>query len=379
MHLSYFCSLSYLALAFRQSAAQTYNGAEDPRVQVELTLDHPTNGVSTTPDGRIFLVISRVDGSTGPAVVEYNRDDNSTTAYPNKEWNSYTPGANPATHFIGVNSQRIGPDGKLWIVDKGAAEFNAPLLLPDGPKIVRINIQTNEVDKVYFLGNVTQSTSFIDDIRFNPQSNKAYITDAGTPPGIIVLDLDTSMAVRTLTSHPSTQGTMPPSAEGTFLTFHSKPFYIYADQHEVSPDGSTYYYQPCQGGMSMIPTSSLDRAFYNSSFNTNSLLGSDVQPFALTPSTGGTAIDANGALYVSDTNSQRIVKVSPNGTMSTLVQDPRLLWVDAMWISSDGRLWMPAAQLNRGTVFNDGENYIETPLYVFSIDVGVGPSEIDHA
>lgn len=62
-----------------------------------------------------------------------------------------------------------------------------------------------------------------------------------------------------------------------------------------------------------------------------------------------------------------------------VVQDPRLLWVDAMWIDTYGKLWMPAAQLNRGIPFNNGSNYIEKPLYVYTIDIGVGPSPIDHA
>jgi hypothetical protein len=34
--------------------------------------------------------------------------------------------------------------------------------------------------------------------------------------------------------------------------------------------------------------------------------------------------------------------------MTTLVQDPRLIWVDAMWIDAKGTLWIPWPQLNRG-------------------------------
>lgn len=364
-------------LLFTQSLAQTYTGPQDPRVKTELVLEHPANGVSTTPDGRIFLVISRVDGSTGPAIVEYDRSTNTSTAYPNEEWNSYAEGKDPGTHFVGINGQRIGPDGKMYVVDKGGADFGAAIELPHGPKIVRVDLQSNEVDRIYYLGNATKSFSFVDDIRFNPTSGFAYLTDAGTP-GLMIMNLETGVVVRALDNHPSTKGVMPVSAEGSFLYFNDEPFHIYADHLEVSPDGKQFYFQPCQGGMSRIATQQLDRAFYNSSLNTNSVLGSFVEPFALTPSTGGTAIDANGNIFVSDTNSQRIVKVAPNGTMSTLVQDPRLLWVDAMWIDGDQKLWMPAAQLNRGTPFNDGESFIEKPLYVYSIDIGAGPSAIDH-
>lgn len=100
---------------------------------------------------------------------------------------------------------------------------------------------------------------------------------------------------------------------------------------------------------------------------------------SLTISLGGTAIDAHGNIYVSDTDRQEILKISPNGTWSVFIHDERLLWVDAMWVDSQQKLWMPAAQLNRGTPFNNGSSFVHKPLYIFTIDIGVGPSRIDHA
>jgi sugar lactone lactonase YvrE len=358
--------------------AQSFYGPQDPRLQVQLTVQHPINGVSTTPEGRLFIIYARVDGSKGPQIAEYNQTTNTSTAYPNEKWNSYADGKDPATHFVGVNSQRIGPDGKLYVVDKGGAAIGAPILLPYGPKLVQIDLDTNAVSRIYYMGNATRSNSLLDDVRFNPDSNRAYLTDAGSP-GLIVLDLDTGSAVRVLDGDPTTSATVPVSAEGNVLYIDGKPAYIYADQLEVSPDGKHFYFQPANGGLQRIATKWLEQAFYNSSLNSNDILGAYVEPYAHTPSTGGTAIDANGAIYVSDTDSQRIIKIATNGTMELLVQDPRLLWVDAMWIDSQQRLWMPAAQLNRGTPFNNGKNFVEAPLHVFSIDIGVGPSAIDHA
>ena len=98
--------------------------------------------------------------------------------------------------------------------------------------------------------------------------------------------------------------------------------YVYADQLEVSPDGKYFYFQPASGGMSRIATCYLDQAFYNSSLATGPL-SSYVEPYAHTPPTGGTAIDAQGNIYNSDTDSQRIIKIAPNGTMTTLVQDSK--------------------------------------------------------
>lgn len=62
-----------------------------------------------------------------------------------------------------------------------------------------------------------------------------------------------------------------------------------------------------------------------------------VETFAHTPSTGGTAIDAAGNIYVSDIDRQLILKIAPDRSISTLIHDPRLLWVDAMWIDHGQR------------------------------------------
>lgn len=103
-----------LTLIASLASSRTCPGPEDSRVQTAITLETPSNGVSTTPDGRIFLLYARVDGSTGPQVVEYNSTTNTTSPYPDVSWNNYTQGSDPSTHLIRTNSQRIGPDGSLW-------------------------------------------------------------------------------------------------------------------------------------------------------------------------------------------------------------------------------------------------------------------------
>lgn len=278
-----------------------------------------------------------------------------------------------------MNSQRIGPDGALWLVDTGSPGFGSPVIFPNGPKLVQVNLTTNTVQRVYPMGNALRSTSLLDDVRFNPAANTAYLTDAGAP-ALIILDLLTGALVRVLDNSPSTSAYMPTSARGTLLHGPypaTSLLYLYADQLEVSPDSTFLYFQPTSGGMSRIPTSYLDASITNSSLAL--LLDDYVTPFAQTPSTGGTAIDANGSIYVSDLDRSQILKVSPNGTTSVLVTDERLGWVDAMWVSSQGVLWMPAPQLDLGVPFQGGVDRVPKPVFVFTIDLGVGPSGIDHA
>jgi len=193
---------SLLALAFLNGirpsrSLQQQQQQQQPTLEIALTPDAPVNGVSTTPSGRIFLLYARVDGSQGPQVVEWNSTTNGTTPIPDAEWNSFTEDKDPATHLIRTNSQRVWPDGALWLVDVGSPSFGAPVIFPDGPKLVQFNLTTNEVQRVYFLGNATRTNSLLDDVRFNPLTGKAYLTDAGSP-GLIVLDLATGFAVRVL-------------------------------------------------------------------------------------------------------------------------------------------------------------------------------------
>ncbi|EME82847.1 uncharacterized protein MYCFIDRAFT_80443 [Pseudocercospora fijiensis CIRAD86] len=375
-----FSILSLVAIGLRYINAQTYTGPEDSRIETALTLDVPTNGVSTTPSGRLFLVLSRVDGSKGPQVVEYNRTTSTMTAYPNEEWNSYADGKDPGSHLVRINSQRIGPDGKLYLVDVGSPSFGEPVIFPHGPKLVQVDVEKNEVSRIFWMANATRYNSLLDDVRFNPATGKAYLTDAGSP-GLIVLDLASGDSRRVLESYPGiTQGATPMSAEGQYIvqSANGESLFIHADQLEVSPDGKWLYFQPANGGMSKIETSWLNQAFYNTSL-AGDVLKSYVQVHSLTPPTSGTAIDADGCVYVSDTDSQRIIKLDPSGKKELVVQDPRLLWVDAMWIDSEKKLWMPAAQLNRGIPFGNGKLNITKPLHTFTIDIGVGPSLIDHA
>lgn len=187
---------------------------KDPRLDTAVVSETPVNGASTTPDGRTFLLYARVDGSTGPTVVE--SIGNTTVPYPNLKWNSYNASKDPSTHFVRINSQRIGPDGQLWIVDVGSPSFGEPVILPEGPKLVTINVTTDEVTRVYPMGNVTLAQSLLDDIRFNPESGKAYLTDAGVP-ALIVLDIASGEARRVLENDVSTRGSMPVSAEGRLL------------------------------------------------------------------------------------------------------------------------------------------------------------------
>lgn len=340
----------------------------DAPLDTVLKSDTVANGIATTRDGRIFLPFSRIDGSSGPQVVEWK--DGKPVAYPDDTWNGWKQGGDPAKAFVRVNALRIGPDGALWVVDTGAPGFEKPKL-PHGPKIVKVDIAAGKVDRVYDLDSATSDKSFVDDIRFHSQL--AYITDAGAP-GVIVLDLASGATRRVLDNDPSMTAQRPMTGDAHVMRGpDGKPIKIHADQLEVSPDGKFFFYQPASGPMSRIATRYLDDPKIDSK-----QLSKHVTTFAKTPSTGGTAIDAEGTIYVSDVDHHRILAIKPDGSKSIVVEDRRLLWVDAMWIDDAGYLYMPAAQLDRMAPFNDGVSKVEFPIFVYKTKIGIGPPPSDH-
>lgn len=332
--------LASLSLAFFALADVTTD--RDDRLKTAVILDHPTTGASTTPEGRTFLKIARVDGTTGSQIVEVVGKNYTLVPYPNDEWNSWNASTDSAkdseNKYVSANAQRIGPDGRLWVIDSGALDQ-----FSNSSKLISFNLTTNEVDRIYYLGDVTTKDGSLNDVRFN--GKYAYLTEY-TIGSIIVLDLETGKARMLLREHKSVVAQMPLSAEGSLLrTAGTGKFeYINADQLEVSPDGKYFYYQPGSGYMSRIEAKYLNEALHNDEIAEK--LPDYVEPFSLTPSTGGTAIAADGTIFYSDGDRQEIRTLAPNGTSSLFVRDGRLLWIDAMWLDTQQRLWMCASQLN---------------------------------
>lgn len=208
----------------------------DPRLTVALTLNTTTAGISTTPEGRLFIIWNHIDGSTGPAISE-QAADGTFIPYPDEEWNAWNasdPSQDPNAHFLAPNTQRIGPDGLLWVLDNGGVENS---------KLVSFNLTTNKVARVYLLGNITIAASHWDDLRFNKDGNVAYLTDAGGA-AIGILDLTTGQLQRVLEYTQYTTSWFPASAEGIIRKFANGSYlYFHVDQLEVSPDGVWLYFR----------------------------------------------------------------------------------------------------------------------------------------
>jgi major royal jelly protein len=310
--------------------------------------------------GRTFVAGPRWSGSQGPAL---GRLDESGTprAYPDAEWNSWRPGADPARAFVNVNALHQY-QGSLWVVDTGSPDFGGNPL-PGGAKLVRIDLPGDRVRSiVHFTDTVALPGSYIDDVRFH--GNHAYLTDAGRP-GLIVVDLRTGQARRVLDNHPSVVApeNRPLILDGAVVRApDGKPLRVHADPLELSPDGRWLYYGSLHGPWSMVPTRLLDDASVPAGE-----LAAAVRPWLDLPAVGGVAMSRTGDFYYTDLVEHALMRRSPDGRITTVVRDDRLHWADAPFVASDGRIWLPVPQMDRVALFHNGQSTVHWPIQLFSI------------
>ncbi|KAH8646762.1 major royal jelly protein [Xylariales sp. PMI_506] len=355
---------SLMGLAAVPMAAALAEGLE-----LVYSVERPTQGIFISADGRKFLS-QRYSLTEAPQAVELLAD-NTTVLYPDAAWNSYNSSdsnSDPATTFVSIDGARIGPDGRFWLVDGGSSGLN------HSTKLVGVNLTTNAVDKLYYLDDIKATESGIDDVRFGPSGDVAYLSD--TAGALLVLNMTTGDGVRVLAGDSSATAWYPMMYNGTLVPGYGaagSTLAVGLDQIEVSPDGAWLYYQPCNGGLYKVAIEYVDATLTNSTLAET--LGDYAIPVALTPSTGGTTIDGDGNIYVSDTNLLAIWKVTPEGYATILVQDPALLWTDLMWVTADKKLWLPASQMRPG-----GDGLMAAgPNNIFTFPIDAGPSPIDHA
>lgn len=327
----------------QQRAAPPSNGPA--RLQLVATFEHQVTGVTVAPDGRIFVNFPRWTEDAPVSVAELTRDGR-IRPYPDAEWNSWRNvrknQLSASDHFVCVQSVVADGRGNLWVVDP-AAPATGPVV-PDGPKLVRIDLRTNRVAQVIrFDETVAPQGSYLNDVRFSTDGRHAYLTDAGAKGALVVVDLQTGRGRRVLDGHPSTQperdvvvrtdGRELRRPDGRGVEFA-------ADSIALSPDGRTLYWKALTGRtLYRIATAALDDPRLS-----DQALASRVERAGDTEPTDGLWMDGRGRLYLSAIE-RDAVHVRDGDRISTLVQDRRLRWPDTFSQGPDGAIYVTSSRI----------------------------------
>ncbi|HET7885865.1 MAG TPA: L-dopachrome tautomerase-related protein [Bradyrhizobium sp.] len=325
--------------------------SRDSRLQEVATFDHQVTGVTVAPDGRIFVNFPRWTEDTPVSVAEL-MPDGSTRPYPNEEWNAWRNArmseVSPGDHFVCVQSVVADRRGSLWVVDPAAP--NAEKTVKGGPKIVEIDLKSNGVKRVFPMSaDIAGPASYLNDIRLAPDGRFAYLTDSGSPGGLVVLETESGKAWRVLSEDASTQ--FDPSV--TVMT-DGKPLrrpderqpLFNADSLALSKDGNTLYWQALTGKtLYRVATSSIQSADAASHVR---------------PETVGTTEPADGLwtgehdeIYLSSLANNAVKVVNPkDGSMREVLTDSRLRWPDTFSQGPDGAIYVTASHIQDSPWFH---------------------------
>ncbi|PWK37838.1 major royal jelly family protein [Cupriavidus plantarum] len=329
------------------------------------------NGVAVDDAGRIYVSTPRWTGAHGPSVARLDARGKAE-AFPDARWNAEDATVPLGERFVNVNAMHRDANGGLWIVDTGVSGFGGTVV-PGAAKLVRVDLATGRVTRVYALGaDVARAHSYVDDIRVN--GRHAYLTDAGDP-AVIVLDIDSGRAVRVLQDHRSTRAAEDRDivVEGQVVRGpDGKALRVHADPLEVSPDGRWLYFAALSGPWWRIETRYLDAAVDAATDGERAqavaTIAAETARWADLPPVGGTAMDAAGNLYYSDLAHNALRRITPDLRTETILEDARLHWVDAPVFDSQGRLYLPVPQIDRVRLFQHGASRVQWPVHVYRLD-----------
>ena len=329
------------------------------------SFDHQATGVAVTADGRRFVNFPRWTEDAPISVAEVMKDG-SLRPYPDARWNSWRNAKSnelPVSDYF-VCVQSIVPDGQgnLWVVDPGAPGNEK--ILPGAPKLVKIDLATNQVTKVIAVpGTVALQGSYLNDIRFSPDGTMGYITDSGTRGAIIVVDLRSGKSWRTLDGSPTTQidKTVKVMLDGKPLVRPDgrQPAFA-ADGIAISNDGRTLYWQ----ALTRQTLYSIDTALLRDGMSDLDR-GRAIKTVAHTQVTDGLWMSKAGTLYLTSPTDYSVKRLDGN-TVASVLTDRRLRWPDTFSEGPDGTIYLTASHIQDTVWFKPGAPpALRTELFSF--------------
>jgi sugar lactone lactonase YvrE len=325
--------------------------------QVYSNSDFQITGIAVSKTGRLFVNFPRWSAEYSNAVLEVMKDG-SVKAFPDDAWNKWNRDPQLAgQNFVCVQAMYVDDTDTLWVLDPAAPMLMS--IVATGPKLVRIDLKTNQVVRVFPIdASVAKTNTYLNDVRIDTKKNFAYITDSGLG-GIITVDLSTGKAHRSLDGDVSVMpdksvkividGKAVVGATGETPAFHS-------DAIALSPDGDYLYYQA-------IAAKVLYRV------RTDALRDPNAKPvaekYADTFPVDGIWMDSKSNIYLSNLQQDGVSRLTPDKKIETVVTDKQLQWPDTFSEGPDGAIYITASHINDSPMFNNDKSTRTMPYAVF--------------
>jgi sugar lactone lactonase YvrE len=320
-------------------------------------------GVTISRTGRLFVNFPRWIDEPTPSVAEVAADG-SLVPYPNETINAWdkTPGESARDHFVSVQSVVADGEDALWILDAASSAFLD--VVQGGAKLLKVNLATNEIDRVYHFDNESApARSYLNDVRL--AHGFAFMSDSGLG-AIVVLNLTTGKVRRLLENHASTKAEpdVEPVIGGRPWKFadNTTP-QIHSNGLAIDPKLEHVYYKALTGRTlyRVAITALLDESL------SPEALGNFIESVAVTEPTDGLEFDAQGNLYLTSLEWNAIKVLRPDGRIEVFARAADFLWPDTMTMSHDGDLLFSASQFHLMPLFNGDVDKRTPPYKVFRL------------
>lgn len=326
--------------------------------------DMQASGIAALPDGRIILAFPRSAADhKGPRLAVLRNGKPQPF-----------PDAATQARFISPLGMTVDATGRLWVVDEGTV---AGEKTPPQPALLGIDAAGGQVVSTIALGagtGATRDDSHVNDVRVDMThgaKGTAYVSDTSTAdhPAIIVVDIATGKARRVLENAPSIR------ADPGFAMELDGQMLQYSPTHPVmgqggidgltlSADSTRLYWQP----LSSRRLYSAPTALVADPATTPAQLEKAIRDEGETAVVDGMATAPDNALYLTDIEHHAVIRRDPDGHLSMVAHDPRLIAPDSMALVGD-TLWLTVGQWVRLPVFHDGHDMEQRPWLLVRISL----------
>lgn len=322
--------------------------AEDA-LEVVVTSPEPIGNHAVSADGRVFYTIHPESRPAGAKLLEWV--DGAPKPFPSDEAQSLfeTP--------LGVVVDR---QNRLWLIDHGNHATGVA-------RLFAFDLNTGAlVHDHVFDSSVAQLGSVLQDLQVDSTGKHVFIADVSfwrKNPGLVVYDVEASRARRVLDSDPSV------SAQDWLIRNPTKDMVFFGvvalkpgvDGIAIDRNDEWVYY----GAMTHDTMYRIKVADLLDDSLSQGALAARVEAVGQKPLNDGLSTDNAGNLLITDVEHNAVIRMKPDGELTTLVRDNRIRWADALSYGPDGWLYVADSAIPDQMLQTKAHIEANAPYHIF--------------
>ncbi|KPK53162.1 MAG: hypothetical protein AMJ63_07315 [Myxococcales bacterium SG8_38_1] len=329
---------------------------DESALEVVVTSPEPIGNLAVSANGRVFYTIHPESRPTGAKLLEWV--DGAPKAFPSDEAQALfeTP--------LGVV---IDQQNRLWTIDHGNHGTGTPRLLAFDLETGAV-VHDHELDS-----SAAQLGSFLQDLQVDSTGKHVFIADVSfwrKNPALVVYDVEGQSARRVL------EGDESVSPQDWLIRNPTKDMKFFGGLVVLKPgvdsiaidraDQWVYYGAVTHDTMFRVKVADLLDASLS-----EGALAARVEPVGRKPLSDGMSTDNEGNLLITDVEHGSVMRMTPEGKLTTLVASPRIRWADALSYGPDGWLYVADSAIPDQMLRSKAHMKEAAPYHIFRFKPGV--------